>query len=284
MKNKEIRELVLLKELSDKILESSSYKFFLRFLPSFKRRIKQINILSAEIIAKYQNNDSLKSSKKHKIEAAAILKPELYSGERQVYDSIDDVRKDHVGRYQFSTKYITKNDLVLDAACGIGYGSFLINKEVGAEVLGVDISHESVEYANEHYRQNDRVNFIVSDILKLELPAQHFDVVTSFETIEHVREDREILQKFHQLLKPSGLFICSTPNENKMRFADGKWPFHIRHYTPDELIDLVTSNGFEILEMHSQYDKHSAEIHLGKDGLFNIVVCKKIRNVLVIGY
>lgn len=274
-----LNEILSAKKLLSEKIERLEKKFLTKIFPSIKRKLKEINKLASAAAARseqesfcgkpYKKNDEA-------IKAAALLKPELYSGERQVYDSIDQVRKYHVGRYEFATKFIKKEDRVLDAACGIGYGSFLINKEVGSDVTGVDISQESIEFANENYNPSGAIKFMVSDILKLDLPEQSFDVAVSFETIEYVKEDREVLQKFYKLLKPSGLLICSTPNEDKMHFADGRLPFHIGHYTPSELKELLTSNGFEVLEIYSQYDKCSVDIHLGDDGLFNIAICRKI--------
>ena len=258
---------IVIAELSGKILKSNFCKFLLRFFPSFKRRIKKINKL-AIIQSVPDKNEQRK--------LAAELKPELYSGERQVADSPEGIRKDHLGRYYFATQFVTKNDKVLDAACGIGYGSFLINQKTGAKVTGIDISQETVDYANATYRSNEDIKFFASDILKLDLPLESFDVVTSFETIEHVAQDKEILQKFHGLLKSHGILICSTPNEEKMPFDPIKHKFHIKHFTPTELKKLLNECNFEIVEIYSQHDKHSREIRQGDDGIFNIVICKKI--------
>ncbi|UUZ82643.1 class I SAM-dependent methyltransferase [Paenibacillus sp. P26] len=45
------------------------------------------------------------------------------------------------------------------------------------------------------------------------LPAQQFDMVTCFETIEHITSENDFLNKINRLLKPGGILLISSPNE-----------------------------------------------------------------------
>jgi 2-polyprenyl-3-methyl-5-hydroxy-6-metoxy-1,4-benzoquinol methylase len=79
-----------------------------------------------------------------------------------------------------------------------------------------------------------------------------FDVVVSFETIEHLREPNEFLVEVHRVLKPGGLFLCSSPNA-AMAPIDGQpsGPHHLREFTVPELRALV-SRFFAVVEVHGQ--------------------------------
>lgn len=120
----------------------------------------------------------------------------------------------HVSRYVYAAKRIRPGDVVLDAACGMGYGTaVLATCSPGAKFIGVDIDPESVKYANLSYGDNDNIKFHASDVTQLSFLADHsVDTVISFETIEHVPDYDAFLKEVTRVLKPDGLFIGSVPN------------------------------------------------------------------------
>ncbi|MEM7474501.1 MAG: methyltransferase domain-containing protein [Planctomycetota bacterium] len=195
-------------------------------------------------------------------------------GERQVAPTIEGIRIDHQARYRLAAKYIPDNARVLDIACGVGYGSSLLSKCTRAsEIIGMDINAEAIGYAQENFSANN-VEFRQADALRAELPAEYFDVIVSFETVEHIEQDANFLKAVRNALSPDGRFICSTPNEEKMPFAPKDFPYHIRHYTPTELEQLLHIAGYEIEERFSQPDSNSDNVIRGWDGKFNIAVCR----------
>ncbi|MGB2631173.1 MAG: class I SAM-dependent methyltransferase, partial [Candidatus Omnitrophota bacterium] len=77
-------------------------------------------------------------------------------------------------------------------------------------------------------------------------------------------------------LKTGGLFIVSTPNQNKLVFNKKDFPFHLRHYTPEEFEELLSRSGFKIRNRVTQYNRESEEVSEGWEGLYNIAVTEKI--------
>lgn len=90
--------------------------------------------------------------------------------------------KCHLPRYRFAAKYVSKEDEVLDIACGTGYGTQILGAS-GKKVSGVDISRSAIDYANKRNKM-DNVFFVRNDFFSNAVAA---DVVVSFETIEHIK-------------------------------------------------------------------------------------------------
>src|SRR5205823_2374054 len=82
----------------------------------------------------------------------------------------------HLKRYEFA-RPLCVGKRVLDAACGVGYGSFAL-AESAAGVVGADIDPEAIAYAREHYAR-DNVEFAVADLLEPPFDDASFDVVVS---------------------------------------------------------------------------------------------------------
>lgn len=116
----------------------------------------------------------------------------------------------HPARYEFAKNYTSKQDLVLDIACGTGYGTVMM-ASVCREIIGVDISESAIKYAKaKNNRQNTK--FIISDFFQNKIIA---DIVVSFETIEHLK-----VHHIEEILKPligfsTQKIIGSVPYEEK---------------------------------------------------------------------
>ena len=86
-------------------------------------------------------------------------------------------------RYIFALKYV-HDKKVLDCACGVGWGSFLMASAGAREVYGIDISEAAINSSKLFY-YNENINYIKGT--PYDLPQDYkFDLITSFETIEHV--------------------------------------------------------------------------------------------------
>lgn len=152
----------------------------------------------------------------------------------------------HLDRYDFASNYV-ENKKVGDIACGTGYGSRTLKEKGRADtVLGIDIDQEAVDYATARHGI-DGVTFLCQSGDATGLAAASFDVISSFETIEHVPDDAKLVAEFARLLKPGGLLICSTPNLWPLEIA----PHHVREYDRKQFEDVLEGD-FEILEMHNQ--------------------------------
>ncbi|MGE0464109.1 MAG: methyltransferase domain-containing protein [Vicinamibacterales bacterium] len=122
----------------------------------------------------------------------------------------------HVARYMWARRFVRPGDRVLDAACGLGYGScVLADGTLAHSVLGLDVDAEAIRYATAHYGAARRqIAFAACDLATLGArPAASFDVIVSFETVEHLRDPERFLDDCRRLLTPGGRFVCSVPNE-----------------------------------------------------------------------
>jgi len=148
---------------------------------------------------------------------------------------------DHYARYHFVTEHIsTFGKSVLDVACGTGYGSMHLANQGAAEVVGVDLSEEAIEYARMHY-SHPKLRFAIGDVTNLALPSGYFDIVVSFETLEHIKNYEGLLQETYRVLKANGLFCLSTPNRT-ITSPYGRVPinpYHAQEFMLDEFLHLL---------------------------------------------
>lgn len=160
------------------------------------------------------------------------------------------IEEDHIERYRFASRFI-KGKIVLDIACGAGYGSKYLLSHGAKEVVGVDISDEAIKYARQHY-VDDKLIFMKADATNLGFINETFDVVVSFETIEHVEKYHKFLEEINRVLKTDGILLLSSPNRlvtssdypKRKKRPDN--PFHFAEFTEVELIDLLKNNFKEV--------------------------------------
>ena len=196
-------------------------------------------------------------------------------GERQAGRTLAEIRNDHISRYELAGRYISRGARVLDIACGVGYGSYVLAMQSQCRyILAVDQSKDAIEYGKAYYR-SDKIQYRVGDCLTTRLKTEFFDVVVCLEIIEHIKQDKKLLDRLYLTLTKEGKLILSTPNELYMPYSEARFPYHVRHYTPQEVSDLLESRSFMIESVYCQPDRHSKEIVEGWEGLFNIVVCSK---------
>ena len=141
---------------------------------------------------------------------------------------------EHKERYDFASKFC-RGKSVLDAACGTGYGSEILAEKGAIDVTGVDISSEAIDEAKKYY-QHPKLQFIELDVLNLDSLGKKFDMVVSFETIEHLAKPDKFLKQVHLILKPEGTFICSSPNRNYSSRNQTENPYHLSEMTYKEFL------------------------------------------------
>lgn len=120
----------------------------------------------------------------------------------------------HMATYEFAEKYC-KNKIVLDFGCGTGYGSYYISK-VAKKVIAVDISQEAIDLCKKNYK-NENLTFKLIDDLSykdLKIENETFDVVLSFQVIEHIYDRTKYVSEIKRILKKNGKFICATPDKS----------------------------------------------------------------------
>ena len=144
----------------------------------------------------------------------------------------------HKHRYIFASAFV-QNKVVLDCACGMGYGSNYL-KGKASMVIGGDISREAIKSAKSFYKQEE-LFFLQLDATKLPFSENTFDVIVSLETIEHLESYKSFLSECVRVLKTGGTFICTTPNRHRLilPFRKPVWPFHTHEFTVREFHNLV---------------------------------------------
>lgn len=145
----------------------------------------------------------------------------------------------HCRRYETAARYVA-GKRVLDIACGVGYGSQMLGLASASSVVGVDISAQTVQYARKNYQMLG-VEFVCADAEQFEWSEQ-FDIVVSFETIEHLRNPAKFIGRIRNLLVPEGYFLLSVPL-GETRHLDR---YHLHKFSQQEVFCLLEQAGFSI--------------------------------------
>lgn len=155
--------------------------------------------------------------------------------------------QDHVSRYQFAAEY-APGKRVLDIACGTGYGSQILREAGASSVVGVDVSPDAITFARRNSAA-DGIEYICANA-ETTKSLGPFDLVVSFETIEHVHDYQQTLRNLHAMLKPGGTLIISTPNRSVTSpqaktvndIPDNK--YHVREWNLPEFLGILREAGF----------------------------------------
>jgi 2-polyprenyl-3-methyl-5-hydroxy-6-metoxy-1,4-benzoquinol methylase len=165
----------------------------------------------------------------------------------------DTYHHEHEQRYEFFAGRFAGLD-VLDAACGIGYGSAILARAGAKSVTGLDIAPEAIAYAKKHY-DLPGVGFVEGSAEELTKLGRTFDAVVSFETIEHLPNPARFLQEVRAVLRPGGLFVCSCPNREFGGKPEGYVnPYHLSEMTFEE---FTTAFGKDFNRKESYHQSHS---------------------------
>lgn len=167
-----------------------------------------------------------------------------FTGERFVPQLKGTIELEHVHRYVYSLPYIQNLD-VLDIACGEGYGSALLAQHARS-VTGVDIDQSSIIHAKKDYGNTKNLDFKHGSLTDIPLKDASVDVITCFESIEHITEQNQAMVELKRVLKPSGLLLLSTPNRHVYSDLTGFVnPFHPKELYRNDL-DVLLEKHFKV--------------------------------------
>lgn len=166
------------------------------------------------------------------------------TGERAVPDDVRTV-VEYVQflRHEFVYKHIQgllrPNNRVLEIGFGEGYGTKMLSQAC-EEIIGIDIKKEVIEYAREKYGSTNCI-FQHYDGNEIPFRPDSFDVVVTFQVIEHIKDDKHFISEIYRVLKQSGFFYVTTPNRaTRLKPGEKPWNrFHVREYYAKELQDLL---------------------------------------------
>lgn len=186
--------------------------------------------------------------------------------------TIDDIKNTQVSN-------IPDNSSVLDVGCATGFlGEYLVN-EKNCKVFGVDISEQSIKLASNR-NCYERLFCIDLNNYNNELfgYTNFFDYIVMGDILEHLLNPELILSKFKSYLKKDGIIIVSLPNIShgsiKLNLLKNRFEYtenglldntHIKFYTLKNIIDLMSRQNLEILNLKRVYvDIYSSEQNLNK--------------------
>jgi 2-polyprenyl-3-methyl-5-hydroxy-6-metoxy-1,4-benzoquinol methylase len=171
-----------------------------------------------------------------------------YSGELNI--SPVTIKSYHTLLDEFE-KY-RKTNRIIDVGCGAGY--FLEEaKKRGWEVYGTEYSDKAVEVC-----LAKGIDIKKGKLSAREFDGFEFDVITSFEVLEHINNPNEEIEEFNKLLRKGGLFYCTTPNFNcllryyfKSDYSIITYPEHLSYYTKSTLKRVLNQHGFKTIKFLS---------------------------------
>ena len=159
----------------------------------------------------------------------------------------------HIMRYVSAAKFLDKNDIVLDAACGTGYGSKILADHCYS-VIGVDFDGKAIEEALKY--KSARCQFQQADLLTSSLGSMH--KIVSIETIEHLTKENgmRLLNNFYKWLGRPGTLIISTP----YCLQSGPSPItkqHLWEYSLTDFEQALSLSGFNV--DHIEINRHEGK-------------------------
>ncbi|MGK9172873.1 methyltransferase domain-containing protein [Yokenella regensburgei] len=165
----------------------------------------------------------------------------------------------HIARYQWAASFVRPGDTVLDAACGLGYGSYLIQcGTMAKQTIGIDGSDYAIDYANINFAPEVKNLRFEAGMLPEALYGfadNSVDVVISFETLEHIPDPQGVLKEFQRILTPAGRIIVSVPNDWSDETGEDPNPFHLHVYTLDKIRSQINAH-FDIENITVQSATH----------------------------
>ena len=138
----------------------------------------------------------------------------------------------HLAAYRFAAAQAGGKS-VLDAGCGEGYGASMLASHA-ARVVGAD-RDEAIAIASGRYR-HPNLAFRTLDLMNLPSLGERFDLVVSFQVIEHLPDPEGFLRALQACTAPGGTLIVTTPNR-LMSVSEN--PYHLREWTAPELAALA---------------------------------------------
>jgi 2-polyprenyl-3-methyl-5-hydroxy-6-metoxy-1,4-benzoquinol methylase len=147
---------------------------------------------------------------------------------------------------------------LLDFGCG--GGSYLRRmSELGWRVTGLDASAQAVEKV----RDDLGCDVHLGTLPHPDLPPGSFDVITMWQSLEHVHRPRHVLRAAFELLRPGGKLIVAVPNIDGLPagWFSENWfgldlPRHLTHFTPATLSKMLLASGFRLESMRGLVHYH----------------------------
>ena len=143
---------------------------------------------------------------------------------------------------------------LLEVGCGAG----ILLQEAWGRGWRADAVELSPDLAARARRNNPEAVVITGDIHNQEPTGNRYDAIIALDVLEHVLVPMTMIENCRELLKPGGLLMLQTPNARSLRgrVQGARWDMldpdqHLNLFSPDALRVLLTTVGFDILEMNT---------------------------------
>ena len=143
------------------------------------------------------------------------------------------IEAEHQSRYQWAAAAV-HGRTVLDAGCGVGYGTAILANAGSERAIGVDLSAHAV--ADARALGGPAAEYQVADLHDLPFESGAFDVVVCFEAIEHLHDVEVAIDEFRRVLRPDGLLLISSPNRG---IYPGGNPYQLNELSSGELEEVL---------------------------------------------
>jgi SAM-dependent methyltransferase len=167
---------------------------------------------------------------------------------------------------------VGKAGKILDFGCSQGAFVATLRKKGFTNVIGFDRSASAVEQGRKRW-QLDLHSGSLEDFIAAH--AASFDVVNLGNVLEHVPNPKALLADLRRLVRPSGgtLALC-VPNTRSLqvRVAGTRSPVidpphHLQYYGPQSLARLVSSCGFSVTRMKTEFWQPASDLYLHMKGV-----------------
>ena len=157
----------------------------------------------------------------------------------------------HQSDYERAQKLVV-GKIVLDLGCNSGYGTNLLSQTCN-RVTGADVSPNAIETANGKYHR-ENLSFQLIDGISLPFESASFDVVRSFQVVEHIADYYAYFGEITRVLKPDGILLLTTPNAAiRVKPGSKPWnPFHTHEFRGAEL-EKFLQNYFPLVKVLGQF-------------------------------
>ena len=145
----------------------------------------------------------------------------------------------HLQRYEWAGR-LAQGGTVLDLACGNGYGAYTLVNLGARSVVAVDVDQAAIQYAQHHYSRLN-LEYRCEDCFQIKPSAPGFEVIVSFETIEHLKEPKQFIRKVREFISNQGRLLISAPNTLRYKRAAQPTtnPYHFSEPTYEELREWI---------------------------------------------
>jgi SAM-dependent methyltransferase len=158
------------------------------------------------------------------------------------------------GRLFASTNFISENisgKKILDIGCGYGWFEFFLLAKSPQQIIAMEHSHKDLETINK-FINDKRLLTEVGSAIEIPYKENMFDIVTSWEVIEHIpkRTESTMMKEISRVLRPGGSAYLSTPNKSIFsNLLDPAWLLigH-RHYSYENFKTFAKSANLEIIK------------------------------------